>query len=825
MDMEKMINVIKRSGAPTPIDFDKIETTIIRACKGYEADVSVQRIIDEFHRLVYDGLKTSEIEQALILAATAFIEVDPAYSFVASRLLWQRLYKSVFGRSVAQDEFTQAYRDAFVGEIKRGVAAGYLDERMLLFDLDRLAAALRPERDDLIGYQGAQTLASRYFMKIEGITLETPQAFWMRVAMGLSLLEQNKEGQALAFYEVLSTLRYTPSTPTLFHAGMVHAQLSSCYLSTVDDNLHHIFKFIGDNAQLAKWAGGIGNDWTRIRATGSWIASIHAYSQGVIPFMKIANDVVVAITRSGIRRGGTVGYLETWHYDVEDFFDLRRNTGDERRRTHDMNTANWIPDLFMKRVVADGSWTLLCPSEAPDLHDLYGAAFEKRYEEYEQLAREGKMKLVKTMPARQLWRKMLSRLFETGHPWITFKDACNIRSPQDHVGVVHSSNLCTEITLNTSNDETAVCNLGSVNLQKHVSKGKLDKELLADTVQHALRMLDNVIDLNFYPTAEAKNSNMRHRPVGLGVMGFQDLLYMLDVPFEDEQALELADSIQELISYNAILASSQLAQEKGAYSTFKGSKWDRGQLPIDTLDLLEQERGSTVEVSRIQRLDWQYLRDHIKQWGMRNSNTMAIAPTATISTIVGCYPSIEPIYKNIYVKANVSGEFTIANTYLVEDLKKLGMWDSEMIEQLKYFDGSLDAIAGVPDHLKRKYKSAFDIDQTWLIKLTAARGKWIDQAQSHNVFMKGVSGTQLNEIYMTAWRCGLKTTYYLRTLGASQIEKSTLDAKKYGFTQKREYQKITQAAAIAEAQAEEKKAPTAGAACGLENTADCESCQ
>jgi len=818
--MEKLIHVIKRSGGQAPIDFDKIEATIVRACRGYERDVSVQHMVNEFHRLVYDGLKTSEIEQALILAATAFIEQDPAYGYVAARLLWQKLYKSVFGRSVSEGEFTQAYRDAFIGEIKRGVAAGYFDERMLTFDLERLAAALKPERDDLISYQGAQTLTSRYFMKIEGITLETPQAFWMRVAMGLSLLEQNKEGQALSFYEVLSTLRYTPSTPTLFHAGMVRSQLSSCYLSTVDDDLHHIFKFIGDNAQLAKWAGGIGNDWTRIRATGSWIASIHAYSQGVIPFMKIANDVVVAITRSGIRRGGTVGYLETWHYDVEDFLDLRRNTGDERRRTHDMNTANWIPDLFMKRVVADGSWTLLCPSEAPDLHELYGAAFEKRYEEYEQMARDGQLKLVKTIPARQLWRKMLSRLFETGHPWITFKDPCNIRSPQDHVGVVHSSNLCTEITLNTSNDETAVCNLGSINLQKHITRGKLDEASLADTIKHAMRMLDNVIDLNFYPTAEARNSNMRHRPVGLGVMGFQDALYMMNIPFEDERALEMADYSQEFISYHAILASSQLAQEKGSYSTFKGSKWDRGLLPIDTLDLLEQERGATVEVSRLQRLDWEYLRDHIKQWGMRNSNTMAIAPTATISTIVGCYPSIEPIYKNIYVKANVSGEFTVANTYLVEDLKKLGLWDITMLEQLKYFDGTLEAIEEIPDALKRKYKTAFEIDQTWLIKLAAARGKWIDQAQSHNVFMKGVSGTQLNEIYLAAWKCGLKTTYYLRTLGASQIEKSTLDAKKYGFTQKRDYQKLTQAAAVAEAQADEKK----GAACGLENT-DCESCQ
>jgi ribonucleoside-diphosphate reductase alpha chain len=819
--MNTQSTVIKRSGMRVALDGDKIQATVARACRGVESSVSVPQIISEFQRIIYDGLKTDEIEQGLILAATAFIERDPAYSLVATRLLWQKVYKTVFNRSVGEQDFAAFYRQAFISEIKNGVAAGYFDERMLTFDLEQLAQGLQLERDELFGFQGAQTLSGRYFMKIEGRLLETPQAFWMRIAMGLSLLEPNKEQVALEFYEVLSTLRYVPSTPTLFHSGMVRAQLSSCFLSTVNDDLHHIFKFIGDNAQLAKWAGGIGNDWTNIRATGSWIKSIHAYSQGVIPFMKIANDVVVAITRSGIRRGGTVGYLETWHYDIEDFLDLRRNTGDERRRTHDMNTANWIPDLFMKRVAADAQWTLFCPRETPDLHDLYGKAFEQRYEMYEAMAKEGKIKLFTTTSARQLWRKMLSRLFETGHPWITFKDPCNVRSPQDHVGVVHSSNLCTEITLNTSATETAVCNLGSVNLAKHVTHGKLDEPLMAATIKSAIRMLDNVIDLNFYPTEEAKSSNQRHRPIGLGVMGLQDALYMLDIAFEDKQALEISDYIQEVVAYNAILTSSTLAQEKGAYGSYKGSKWDRGLLPLDTMDLLEQERGMPIDVSRVQRLDWAPVRESIKAWGMRNSNTMAIAPTATISTIVGCYPSIEPIYKNIYVKANVSGEFTVVNHYLVNDLKKLGVWDDQMLEQLKYHDGSLDAIDGIPDDLKRKYRCAFDIDQVWLLQLTAARGKWIDQSQSHNVFMKGVSGTQLNDIYMSAWKYGLKTTYYLRTLGASQIEKSTLDAKKFGYTQKREYQKTEAPAPVVESKPDLKTMPVA---CGLD-TSSCESCQ
>ena len=606
--------------------------------------------------------------------------------------------------------------------------------------------------------------------------------------MGLAISEEQREDWAIEFYELMSQRLFVPSTPTLFHAGTPHPQLSSCYLTTVDDDLKHIFKCLADNSQLSKWSGGIGNDWSNIRATGAAIKSTKVESQGVIPFLKIANDVTNAINRSGKRRGATCAYLETWHYDIEDFLDLRKNTGDERRRTHDMNTANWIPDLFMKRVLADDSWTLLSPDEAPDLHRLFGKAFEKRYHHYEEEARQGRIRLFKTVSAKALWRKMLTMLFETGHPWITFKDACNVRSPQDHAGVVHSSNLCTEITLNTSADETAVCNLGSVNLATHVTAaGELDQEQLGRTVRTAVRMLDNVIDINFYPTDEARNSNLRHRPIGLGVMGFQDLLFETNVAFESPAALELADSSMELVAWHAILASSELARERGAYASFKGSKWDRGILPHDTLDLLEAERGQEIDVPRTTRLDWEQVREQIRQHGMRNSNTMAIAPTATISNISGCFPCIEPIYKNIYVKANISGEFTVVNRYLIDDLKRLGLWGQEMLEKLKYYDGNVSRIDEIPAEVKAKYKEAFDIDPIFALRLTAARGKWIDQSQSHNVFLKGTSGKQLSEVYTAAWRLGLKTTYYLRTLAVSQIEKATLDAGKYGFTQLREY--------------------------------------
>ena len=670
-------------------------------------------------------------------------------------------------------------------------------------------------------------LYERYLQKHEEKRFELPQSFWMRVAMGLSFNENNKNARAIEFYNVLSKMHFVSSTPTLFHSGTPHPQLSSCYLTTVGDDLSHIFKCIGDNAQLSKWSGGLGNDWTNIRGTGSHIKSTNVESQGVIPFLKIANDVTVAINRSGKRRGATCAYLETWHLDIEDFLDLRRNTGDDRRRTHDMNTSNWIPDLFMKRVESDQEWTLFSPEEVPDLHDLFGKKFEDAYCEYEKSIQNGQIKKFKKVPAKELWKKMLTRLFETGHPWITFKDACNVRSPQDHVGVVHSSNLCTEITLNTSQDETAVCNLGSVNLSKHVTlEGKLDKKLLEKTVNTAMRMLDNVVDLNFYPTDEAKNSNMKHRPIGLGVMGLQDALFKLDLPFDSPKALNFSDQLMEQISYHAISSSCDLAIERGPYESFVGSKWEKGIFPLDSLTLLENERGDNVEVNKITSLDWDSLKEKVKQNGMRNSNTMAIAPTATISNIAGCYPCIEPIYKNIYVKSNMSGEFTVVNNYLVNDLKSMGLWSREMLDKIKYYDGNLDYIDEIPESFKAKYKEAFAINPLVLLKHTSVRGKWIDQSQSHNVFMQGVSGKKLSEIYTAAWKLGLKTTYYLRTLAASQIEKSTLDANKFGYTQKREYQKIEekQNKEAVQASSEEKPASEVGSACSIMDP-DCEACQ
>jgi ribonucleoside-diphosphate reductase alpha chain len=786
------LTVTKRDGRKVIFDKSKIKRNILYAAKGYENDINIDIIIKEVVKNVYEGVTTTDIEKALILATTSFIEKDPAYSWVAGQLYMQKVYKEVMGESVSSETLPFVYRDAFVKNIGRGIELGLFDKRLAEFDLSKLSYALKLERDRLIQYTGIQTLYERYFQQWEKKRLELPQAFWMRVAMGLAINEKDKTEKAMEFYDVLSSLRFVSSTPTLFHSGTHHPQLSSCYLTTVMDDLNHIFKCYGDNAQLSKWSGGIGNDWTNIRATGAWIKATNVESQGVIPFLKIANDVTAAINRSGKRRGATCAYLETWHLDVEDFLDLRKNTGDERRRTHDMNTANWIPDLFMKRVLADEGWTLFSPDEVSDLHHLYGAEFEKRYLEYEKLAQNGKIRKHKVIPASKLWKKMISMLFETGHPWITFKDPCNIRSPQDHCGVIHSSNLCTEITLNTSEDETAVCNLGSINLQKHIKDGKFDEELLAKTVRTAVRMLDNVIDICFYPTAEAKNSNMKHRPIGLGIMGLQDAFFLLDYPFESQAALDFSDYSMELISYYAILASCELAKEKGPYQSYKGSKWSRGIFPIDTIDMLEEERGLKIPVSREERKDWTTVRALVKQNGMRNSNVMAIAPTATISTIAGCLPSIEPIYKNIYVKANMSGEFTIVNSYMIDDLKKLKMWNEETLEQLKYYDGNISLIASIPDELKEKYKEAFDVDPKIHIKHTALRSKWIDQSQSHNVFIKGTSGKAISDAYIYAWQIGLKTTYYLRTLGATQIEKSTLDAKKYGYTQKREYATVSE---------------------------------
>lgn len=799
----------KRDGRIFSFDHKRIYALLQRVAIGYEDVVSSDLIMQEALRNLFDGIGTADVLKSLILATVSFIEKDPAYSKVASRLLQQKLFRELGGKVRTQKEYDLRYRHMFIENIVRAVQENLLNSKMQEYDLERLSNALVIERDELLQYTGMQTLYERYLLRYQGQRYETVQAFWMRIAMGLAIAEDNKDERALEFYEVLSKLNYVPSTPTLFHSGLPVAQLSSCYLTTVNDDLHHIFKCMGDNAQLSKWAGGIGTDWTNVRGTGAYIKSIKGTSQGVVPYLKIANDVIVAITRSGIRRGGKCAYLEVWHIDIEDFLDLRRNTGDDRRRTHDMNTAVWVPDLFMKRVINDENWTLFSPHEAPDLHEIYGKDFEQRYEHYEAQVLNGKMELHQTMPARQLWRKMLTRLFETGHPWITFKDPCNIRSPQDHVGVVHSSNLCTEITLNTSETETAVCNLGSINLERLVSEKGLDIIELEKTVTTALRMLDNVVDLNFYPTPEAEQSNKKHRPVGLGVMGFQDALCKMNISFASEKAVQFADESMEYISYFAIKASSDLAAERGSYQSFKGSKWDRGIFPLDTLNMLEEERGRPINVSRTQRLDWAGLKQRVSIQGMRNSNTMAIAPTATISTIAGCYPCIEPMYKNMYVKANVSGEFTVINNYLVKDLKELGLWNQEMIDEIKFRDGDLAHISKIPQTIRDKYLTAFELDAEWLIKITGERGKWIDQSQSHNIFIKGVSGKKLDAVYRAAWDGGLKTTYYLRSLAATQIEKSTLDAKAYGFTQKRSNDSISE------------ELPQA---CSIENT-DCESCQ
>jgi ribonucleoside-diphosphate reductase alpha chain len=781
------LRVKKRDGRVILFDVNKINQMIKEAVRGFEEVVSVEEISKEVVKNIYDGVTVDEIEKALILASISFIERDPSYNLVSARLFMYKLYREVVGEAYNNPNMENLYRSSFTYSIQKGIEDDILDKRLLEFDLERLSKALDIEADNKIQYMGIEMLYDRYLITSSGKRrTEMPQSFWMRVAMGLALEEEDKNEKAIEFYKLLSSLKFVSSSPTLFNSGTTHAQLSSCFLTTVMDDLHHIFKSFGDNAQLARWAGGVANDWTNIRGVGSEIKSSKIESQGVVPFLKIANDTSLAINRSGRKRGAVVAYLETWHFEIEDFLDLKRNTGDDRRRAHDMHTANWIPDLFMKRVMNNQSWTLFSPSDVPDLHDLYGKKFEKRYEEYEEMAKRGEIPQHKIVDAVKLWRKMLSMLFETGHPWITFKDPSNIRSPQDHIGVVHSSNLCTEITLNTSEDEVAVCNLGSINLARHIVDGRLDSEMIEKTVRTAIRMLDNVINLSFYPTKEARNSNLKHRPIGFGLMGFQDALFMCDINFESKEAVDFSDRSMEILSYYAIMVSSELAKERGTYESYKGSKWDRNIFPVDTLDLLEQERGMKIEVSREEHLDWTAVRNHVKEHGMRNSNVMAIAPTATIGNISGVFPCIEPIYKNIYVKSNITGEFTIVNHYLVNDLKKLNLWNGEMLDQLKYNDGNLDNIAGIPDSLKLKYKQAFDIDPHVLIDMAAVRGKWIDQSQSLNIFIQGVSGKKLDDAYTYAWNKGLKTTYYLRGMAATQIEKSTLDAQKYGFTQSRE---------------------------------------
>jgi ribonucleoside-diphosphate reductase alpha chain len=763
---------VRFEGGSRPIDPAALDRRCQAACAGLGGGVSPALILDEAWKSFYDGITLADLNQALVLAARTLIEREPDYSRAAARLLLANLTEEVLGRPVPSGALAEANAAHFPTFIRCGLEAGLLDPRLETFDLARLAAALRPDRDLQFGYLGLQTLYDRYFLHIDGRRIETPQIFFMRVAMGLALAESDREGRAIAFYDLLSSFEFMCSTPTLFNSGTRHSQLSSCYLTTVSDDLEDIYQVIKENALLQKYAGGLGNDWTPVRALGSRIRGTNGQSQGVIPFLKVVNDTAVAVNQGGKRKGAVCAYLETWHLDIEDFLELRKNTGDERRRTYDLNTANWIPDLFMRRVREGGAWTLFSPSDVPDLHEKVGAAFEAAYTAYEAQARSGIIRLSRTIPALQLWRKMLTMLFETGHPWLTFKDACNLRSPQQHTGVIHGSNLCTEITLNTSASETAVCNLGSVNLCAHLEGDGLDSGKLARTVRTALRMLDNIIDLNYYATPKAAAGNLRHRPVGLGIMGFADCLHQLGLSYGSAEAVAFADSSMESVCHAAYWASADLARERGAYPSFPGSLWDQGILPPDSIRLLEAGRGEPVDLDRGGRLDWSALREHISRYGMRNSNCVAIAPTATISNIVGVSASIEPAYQNLYVKSNLSGEFTVVNEHMVQDLKDAGLWDEAMVADLKFYDGSLSRIDRVPGHLKTRYATAFEIDPGWLVEAAARRQKWIDQAQSLNLYLAAPSGRKLDELYRLAWKRGLKTTYYLRTLGASSWEKT-----------------------------------------------------
>ncbi len=777
-DTASLPQVSLPDGRRKTLEPQRIRRTIIRACRGYEDRCQMREMADEVLKNLYDGVRLDEIEKAMIFSAKTRIEKDPAYGYVTARLLLESIYREVIPGFKHYHDLAQAHKVHFEAYLEHGVREKLLSPVLLDFDLKCLAAALAPERDLQFNYMGIQTIYDRYLIHVGGHRIETPQYFWMRVAMGLAINEGEKKNErALEFYHLLSSFLFTSSTPTLFNAGTLHPQLSSCYLTTVMDDLDHIFKCVADDAKLSKWAGGLGNDWTNVRASGSLIKGTNGESQGVIPFLKVANDTAVAVNQGGKRKGAMCAYLETWHLDVEDFLELRKNVGDERRRTHDMNTANWIPDLFMKRVQQNASWTLFSPSDVTDLHDLYGAAFEARYEAYEAMVDNGRMTHFKRVEALALWRKMLSMVFETGHPWITFKDPSNVRSPQDHVGVVHSSNLCTEILLNTSEEETAVCNLGSINLPLHTNKEGLDLPLLDKTITTAMRMLDNVIDINYYPTKEAKNANMRHRPVGLGIMGFQDALYKMKMSYASQEAVEFADHSMEAISYYAILASSKLAMQRGSYETFSGSKWDRGLLPLDTIDFLEKERGLPIKMDRSSTLNWDLVRKSIRQHGMRNSNCMAIAPTATISNITGISQSIEPTFKNLFAKGNLSGDFTVINEYLVEDLKKLDLWDASMIEELKYMDGSIQEIERIPRALREIYPTAFEIEPYWYVECASRRQKWIDMGQSLNLYIAAPNGRKLHEMYMHAWESGLKTTYYLRSVAANTIEKTTLQSR------------------------------------------------
>jgi ribonucleoside-diphosphate reductase alpha chain len=772
------LNVVD-NGVTRPLDMQALTALIESACAQLGNAVAAEPIVAETVKNLYDGVPMSQVYDSAILAARTMIEKDPAYSQATARILLHTIRREILGEEVTQREMGERYAEYFPQFVKHGVEAELLDDKLLQFDLKRLGAALDASRDLQFGYLGLQTLYDRYFLHVDGTRIEMPQAFFMRVAMGLALNEIDRETRAIEFYNVLSTFDFMSSTPTLFNSGTRRSQLSSCYLTTVADDLDGIYEALKENALLSKFAGGLGNDWTRVRALGSHIKGTNGKSQGVVPFLKVVNDTAVAVNQGGKRKGAVCAYLETWHLDIEEFLELRKNTGDDRRRTHDMNTANWIPDLFMKRVMEGGDWTLFSPSTCPDLHDKFGAEFEAAYTAYEEKVARGEIKLFKKIPAQQLWRKMLGMLFETGHPWITFKDPCNVRSPQQHVGVVHSSNLCTEITLNTSDTEIAVCNLGSVNLVAHMVQQAdgtyaLDHGKLQRTISVAMRMLDNVIDINYYAVAKARNSNLKHRPVGMGIMGFQDCLHLLRTPYASEAAVEFADRSMEAVCYYAYYASTELAEERGRYSTYRGSLWDRGILPQDTLKLLGDARGGYVEVDTSESMDWAALRARIATHGMRNSNCIAIAPTATISNIIGVSACIEPTFQNLYVKSNLSGEFTVVNDYLVRDLKARGLWDEVMVADLKYFDGSLSRIDRAPADLRAIYATAFEVDAKWLVEAASRRQKWIDQAQSLNIYMAGASGKKLDEVYKLAWLRGLKTTYYLRTMGATHVEKSTV---------------------------------------------------
>jgi len=821
IQQDSLIVVKSKDGQSVFWDGSELKRRIQFAAIGLDLNLDETRIERELRRSVGTEITEDGLRSTVIMNARSLIEKDADFALFAGRILLSYIYEEVLDWSITRDGIEglkEAHRKAFKSYLRHGVTIERLSPKILQYDLDKLAEALDPSADLDFEYLGVQTLYDRYLIvdktKKPSRRIETPQFFWMRVSMGLfSGEESNREDWVIRLYNLYKSRRFCSSTPTLFNSGTPHSQLSSCYLYKVDDNIESIMiRGIAENAFLSKWAGGLGGSWTSVRGTGSYIKGTNGESQGVIPFLKLHNDQLVAVNQGGKRRGSGCSYLETWHNDIEDFFQLRVNTGDERRRTHDLNTANWVPDLFMKRMEARQDWTLFRSNEVPDLHETYGKKFEERYEHYEQLAREGKIS-GKTIPAIDLWKDMLKALFETGHPWITFKDPCNLRSPQDHAGVIHSSNLCTEITLNTSEDETAVCNLGSVVLDTHVrADGTLDLDMLRETITVAVRALDNVIDINFYPTEAAKRSNMRHRPIGLGVMGLQNALYKRNLSFASDAAVEFNDEFMEAIAYYAYSASSDLAAERGTYSSYHGSKWDRGLLPQDTIELLENERGVKIDVPRGGKMDWAPVRAKIAQHGMRNSNVIAIAPTATISNIVGTTPCIEPNYKNLFVKSNLSGDFTVLNSELVQDLKKENLWDDEMMQQLKYFDGELKDIENIPQHIKDKHLTVFSVGYNFILEAAARRQKWIDQSQSVNLFLASPDLKVLSHMYRRAWHVGLKTTYYLRTLQASNVEKATVNNKK----------EVTGVASRKEFTTEEKLACSIEA---MRNGEECEACQ